>query len=211
MQKSTIELLKNFAGINQSILFRPGSVLKTISIMKNVFAEAVVDDEFTREFAIYDLNEFLATLALFEAPEFNYEENYLVIKSGRNKVKYHYSSPSVIVSPPLDKKIEIEGDIKFTLTKEMLEKLLKAASVMNLEDMEIHSTGYTAFNKNNVGNQIDVEVEDMEVTGKAKSKILKIINLKMMPGDYQVNASDRAVEFKAKDGSKTYFVGVESD
>ena len=40
LSSKTIELLKNFSSINQSILFKEGSKLRTISVMKNILAEA---------------------------------------------------------------------------------------------------------------------------------------------------------------------------
>mgnify|MGYP002794031034 CR=1 FL=1 len=36
--------------INQSILFKEGSKLRTISLMKNILAEATISEEFMRDF-----------------------------------------------------------------------------------------------------------------------------------------------------------------
>ena len=59
LSEKTFTLLKNFATINNSVLVKQGSKLRTISIAKNILAEATVNEEFPRDFAIYDLNQFL--------------------------------------------------------------------------------------------------------------------------------------------------------
>ena len=56
----TISVLKNFSTINQSILFKKGSKLRTISVMKNILAEATITEDLPRDFGIYDLNLFLS-------------------------------------------------------------------------------------------------------------------------------------------------------
>ena len=54
LSEKTLNLLKNFSTINQSILFKQGSSLRTISVMKNILAEAVIDEEIPQDFGIYD-------------------------------------------------------------------------------------------------------------------------------------------------------------
>ena len=44
LSDKTLTLLKNFSSINQSILFKQGSSLKTISVMKNILAEATIEE-----------------------------------------------------------------------------------------------------------------------------------------------------------------------
>lgn len=209
MQKETVDVLKNFASINQGILILEGSELRTMSIMKNVFATAKVPDTFDREFAVYDLNEFLATLSLFDKPELAFKEEHILIAEGKSKIKYFYSAPSVIVSPPRDKSIKVEGDLTFQLPLAILSQLLKAASVMSLKELEITSKGLRAFNKSSVGNQYDVKLED--ITGETSPKILNIENLKLLPRDYTVVVGNKAVKFTSIDKDLEYIVAVEAE
>ena len=58
LSDKTLVILKNFAGINNSILVKRGDNLRTISLAKNILAEANINEEFPRDFAIYDLNQF---------------------------------------------------------------------------------------------------------------------------------------------------------
>lgn len=60
VSNETIEVLKNFAGINPNIVISPGQKLKTISEAKNIMAEADITEDFPLEFGIYDLHEFLS-------------------------------------------------------------------------------------------------------------------------------------------------------
>ena len=63
LSDKTLSLLKNFSNINQSILFKKGSSLRTISVMKNILAEANIEEEIPKDFAIYDLVQFLNNLS----------------------------------------------------------------------------------------------------------------------------------------------------
>ena len=64
LNEGTLQVLKNFSGINQNLLIRSGNTIKTISEARNVLATAIVDQEFPNDFGIYDLNEFISVLSL---------------------------------------------------------------------------------------------------------------------------------------------------
>ena len=138
LSDNTLTLLKNFAGINQSILVKQGNKLRTISIAKNILAEAEITEEFPREFAVYDLNQFLNGLSLHQDPDLDFTENsYITIREGKRRVKYFYADPNVIISPP-EKEIKLPSeDVCFQLETGALEKLVKAAAVYQLEDLSV--------------------------------------------------------------------------
>ena len=46
LSDSTLTVLKNFAGINNSILVKEGKKLRTISVAKNILAEANITESF---------------------------------------------------------------------------------------------------------------------------------------------------------------------
>ena len=62
LSNETVDVLKNFSTINQNILVKEGTKLRTMSTMKNILGEAVIPESFIKEFGIYDLNEFLGVL-----------------------------------------------------------------------------------------------------------------------------------------------------
>ena len=133
---STLTVLKNFAGINNSILVKQGSKLRTISVAKNILAEADITEDFPKDVAIYDLNQFLNGLSLHQDPNLDFsEDSYLTIREGKRRVKYFYADPQVIISPP-EKEINLPTeDVCFQLESVTLEKLLKAAAVYQLPDL----------------------------------------------------------------------------
>ena len=126
LSDKTLNLLKNFAGINQSILFKQGKTIRTISVMKNILAEVNVDEEFERDFGIYNLNEFLNAMSLYQDPQLDFKnESYVSIREGKTRSKYFFADPAVIVTPP-DKSITLPSeDVSFELNTQQLDKLLK--------------------------------------------------------------------------------------
>ena len=64
LSTETVSILKNFSTINQSILIKAGKKLRTMSVMKNILAEVDIDEEFSRDVAIYDLNQFLNCIVI---------------------------------------------------------------------------------------------------------------------------------------------------
>ena len=107
LSDNTLTILKNFASINNSILVKEGNRLRTISVAKNILAEAEITEEFPRDFAVYDLNQFLNGLSLHQDPDLDFtEQSYLSIKEGKRRVKYFYADPNVIISPP-EKEIQL--------------------------------------------------------------------------------------------------------
>ncbi len=210
LSTDTLNLLKNFASINQGLLFKKGKRLRTLSVLKNVFAVADIEDEITREFAIYDLNEFLGTLSLFSNPDLSFNEDHILISEGKAKVKYFYSSPAVVVSPP-DKDIVLTDPVlTFELTEANINQIQKASATLKLKELSIQPGKLTALNSGGVGNQITIDVET-EGTGGSGEKIVKIENLKLIEGSYNVKVFEQAVEFThmTKPGL-VYMVTVES-
>ena len=135
LSSNTTNILKNFSQINQSILIKQGNKLKTISVMKNILAEAEIEEEFEKDFAIYDLNQFLSGLSLYDSPDLDFGESYLTIRDGRRRAKYFFADPDVIVSPP-EKEISLPTrDVCFTVATQQLDKLLKAAAIYQVPDL----------------------------------------------------------------------------
>ena len=210
--KRTIEILKNFASINQGLLFREGNVLRSKNVIGTILSEAAVPDVFPKEFAVYDLNEFLSVMSLFQDADVTFEQSYILIKSKTNTVKYFYSSPSVVISPDPTKNITLPSvDVKFTLTAEALEQVLKASAIMKLDTLGISKKGVRAFILNTpASNDFFVDV-DMETEIENELQ-LKIDNLKLIPGEYKVEVCARGIaQFTSVDAANPlrYFVTLE--
>ena len=75
LSDNTLSVLKNFSTINQSILFKQGTKLRTISVMKNILAEVQLKEELPKDFGIYDLNQFLNGMGLHQSPELDFNND----------------------------------------------------------------------------------------------------------------------------------------
>ena len=140
LSSETITILKNLASINQSILIKPGKLLRSMSVMKNILVEAEIQEEFERQVAIYDLNQFLNCLSLIPGAEILLEDS-IVITDGTNSIEYRYSDPSVISAPP-DKELKLPSeDVCVVLTEEHLESLRKASAVLGVPDTSLVGDG----------------------------------------------------------------------
>lgn len=207
----TLQILKNFATINPSILFKPGSVLATISPTKTIMAKAKINEKIEAPFAIYDLSRFLSTLSLFENPELSIQTGFMQIKQGSKKINYTFAEPSMIVSPP-EKDINLpEPEVEFNLTADNLNELLKALSVLSLPEIAVVGDGSSISvqvldSKNPSGDIYSVSVGE---TTKTFRMIFKAENLKLLPGTYDVKISSKGLShFNSPEVE--YYIAVES-
>jgi len=215
LSDQTLNILKNFAGINNSILVKQGTQLRTISIAKNILAEAAIDEDFPRDFAVYDLNQFLNGLSLHQDPDLDFSpESYISIKEGKRRVKYFYADPAVIVSPP-EKEITLPSDdVHFQLESSALEKLLKAAAVYQLPDLSaVGEAGVVKLvvrdKKNDTSNEFAVVVGE---TDKEFSFNFKVENIKIIPGAYDVIVSQKLLsKFTNTNCDLKYYIALEPD
>jgi|TARA_B100000287_G_scaffold3757_1_gene3660 hypothetical protein len=215
LSDKTVNLLKNFSNINQSILFKEGSKLRTMSVMKNILAEAEVVEEFPKDFGIYDLNQFLNGMGLHQNPDLDFtNDNHVVIKEGRMRSKYFFADPSVIVTPP-DKNLDLPSeDVSFELNTQQLDRLLKAAGIYQLPDLSvIGKAGVVKIlvrdKKNDTSNDFAITVGE---TDKEFVFNFKVENIKIIPGTYDVVVSQKLLSrFKCKDYDLTYFIALEPD
>ena len=215
LSDKTLSVLKNFSSINQSILFKKGNKLRTISVMKNILAEATVTEEFAKDFGVYDLNQFLNGMSLHRSPEPDFgNDGYVVIREGKMRSKYFFADPNVIVTPP-DKSIQLPSeDVCFELSTEQLDKLLKAAAVYQLPDLSaVGENGVVKLvvrdKKNDTSNDFAIVVGD---TDAEFSFNFKVENIKVLPGTYEVVVSQKLLSrFTSKNHDLTYYIALEPD
>ena len=215
LSDKTLTILKNFAGINNSILVKQGTNLRTISVAKNILAEAEINEEFPREFGIYDLNQFLNGLSLHQDPDLDFtRDTYLDIKEGKRRVKYFFADPNVIIAPP-EKEISLPTqDVCFNLDSTSLEKLLKAAGVYQLPDFcVVGIDGIVKLvvrdKKNDTSNEYAIEVGETDNTFVFN---FKVENIKIIPGSYEVVVSSKLLsKFQNTQYDLKYFIALEPD
>ena len=217
LSENTLSLLKNFTDINQSILFKQGARLRTMSVMKNILAEATVDEEFPKDFGIYDLQQFMNGLRLYQSPELDFtNDNYVVIREGKSKTKYFFADPAVMAtSSPPDKPISLPSeDVSFALTSQHLDRLKKSSSLLQLPDISVIGEGgvvrlVVRDKKNDTSNKFSIEVGE---TDKVFTCNFKEENLKLIEGSYDVVISSKLLSrFQSKNYDLTYYIALEPD
>ena len=215
LSKSTLDILKNFSNINQSICFKEGTELSTLSIQKNILSRAIVEEKFPKNFAIYDLGEFLNGLTLFEDPEFNFDnDSYVIIKDKRNTSRYFFADPSAIVTPP-ENRVELPSqDVSFTVAWSDIANIIKAAAIYQIEDLAVVGDGkviklVVRDKKNDTSNSYAVKV------GTTRAEFcfnFKVENLKLLPADYEVTISKQnASLFRDVKRDLEYLIALEPD
>ena len=213
LSDTTISVLKNYSTINQNLMIKCGSNLSTMSAMKNIVASAEVSETFERDVAIYDLNEFLATLSLFNNPDLDFQDDYVVLSeegSGR-KARYWYSDPSVVTT--LTKEITMpDPDITFSLSSEELSDVTKAAAVIGAPDMLLENGKLKVTDKkNSTANDYETGL-DVDENNADYKFWFKVENLKIVPGTYDVEMSSKKISrFKNSSVDVEYFIALEPE
>ena len=218
LSEHTTSVLKNFASINQNLVIKEGKTISTMSAMKNIVAKAEVDEDFPREIAIYDLNEFLAALSLFTNPVLDFSENFVMIteegKTG-NSLKYFYSDPSVVTTPSGDITMP-KTEVNFSLDSSDLSKVQRAASVIGSPDLVLEKNGVGSYltvkdKKNDTANNYSL---DVDVEGQGDYNFyFKVENLKLMPLTYDVKVSSKNIShFKSQTSNAVeYWIALEPE
>ena len=213
LSNGTINVLKNFSTINQNLVIKEGSDISTMSAMKNIVAKAKVEEDFIKEFAIYDLNEFLSALSLFEKPDLDFQDDYVVIteEGSAKSLKYWYSDPSVVTTPTRDITMPSK-ELQFDFSSDSLAEITKAASVIGAPDMVLEKGKLRVTDKKNITANdyaTELDVPDSDVDYKFW---FKVENLKLLPGSYNVEVSSKNISrFSNSNVDIEYFIALEPE
>jgi hypothetical protein len=206
----TIQVLKNFAKINPSILIQEGNVLKTMSTSKTIMAKATVTTTFPKRCAIYNLDKFLSTLSLYNDPELSFGEKFVGITDSNRKGQCVYADEANITKAP-DKELNLPSvDVSFKLSNETLKDIEKALGVLSVPEIVVVGDGETvsiqaADTKNPTGDTYSIDIGSTDKVFKA---IFKSENIKIIPGEYDVDISARGISrFRGKEAE--YWIAVE--
>ena len=216
LNESTLQVLKNFSGINQNLLIKQGNKLKTINESRTVLSSATVLEDFPNEIGIYDLNEFINVLSLVDTPRLNFSEDFITIgdSTGRSKVKYFYSAEDTLTTPQKDITMP-ESDVKFVLTNDVLNKLKRAAGALGHEEVSISNKGKLLSlsvidTKNTTSNTFSIDIDGEFDENKKFNFVLNIGNLKILPGDYDIQISQKLIsQFTHKGHNVQYWIALE--
>ena len=214
LSDTTISLLKNFAAINPNLLFRQGSRITTIAEAKNIIAEASISETISKEFGVYDLNEFLSALSLLKAPELELGDRAVQMIDGGTTIDYVYSAPETLTV--VEKSIKMPtADVSFTLTDAQLSSIKKAAAVFGHpavsftgKDGVIRANVYDP--KNSASNRYSILIDEKNAFTKAFDFQFVIGNLKVISGDYTVSISAKLIsQWSNTAADIKYYIAIE--
>ncbi len=217
LSDNTVQILKNFSGINQSLQFKQGNTLKTISPLKTIFVEATINENFPKEFALYDLNKLLAKVSLYKEADLGFDDDKVTINTENKKKSDYikYCSPKVIVVPP-EKTINFgDPDCSFVLSQEDLDWMRKSAGISGSPNFIFESDGASInFIATDVADdsadqsKIEIGAGDGKTTF---SVVMKVENFKLLDGSYDVSVSKKGLaRFKHKTVDITYYIAIEA-
>ena len=211
INKDTLNTLKNFSDINMSIEVKAGNTLRTVSVQKNILAQAEVETTFPQDFAIYEVNRFLGAISLFDNPDFEFGEKSVKIGNDRNSLNYVYCDPSMIVTPPENNITVPDPEVRFKLSQDSLSRVMKAGNVLGTPEIVVEGgspmTVRAMDSQNDSSDTFHVNLD--ESTDKTFRFVFKIENFKMVPGDYDVEISSKGIA-KFSQNQLQYWIATES-
>jgi len=214
LSENTINILKNFATINPSLLVNPGEMLTTVSPIKSILAKAVVEENFPKRFGIFELPKFLGVVSLFKDPELEFGDHQLKIISGKQSVNYTYADPSMIVAPDPNKDINFPApDIEFSISQEELQRVVRSTAILQLPDIAVTGDGATILvtatnSKNPTADVFSIEVGTTDKSFNVVFSVEHII--KLISANYDVKISSRGLS-QWKSDKILYYVATEAN
>lgn len=202
LENRTMQILKNFALINPSMLFREGTVQSTIAAQKTILARTTIRETLPREFAVFDLSRFLGVLSLFTEPELEFDDAKVIVKQGRQKVEYTYADPDLIVAPPSKTPKVDNPEVCFNLSSEALQSTIRALGALQSTHIIVEGDGENILL--GVGKPSDPTSDTFKIEVGLSNHSFKFAfkaeNIKILPGDYEVQISSKNIaHFKCSD------------
>jgi len=217
LSDSTLQVLRNFSGINGNILVEEGNVIRTVAESRTVFAKASLDQSFPRSFGIYDLREFLNVLGLVDSPILGFEEHHMRLsdQTGRSNINYWYADESILTTAKSKDLPPLTEDAWFTLTQSDFAKIKQAGAVLDLPD--VVATIDSGVMKLTVCDAQSSNTFSIAVDGASNfpdmNLIFKIDNLRMIDdGNYRVTVSNKRIShFENTESNIEYWVALQKE
>ena len=211
ISKNTLNMMKNFSDINMSIEVKAGNLLRTVSVQKNILAEAQLDSSFPQDFAIYEVNRFLGAVSLFDDPDFQFGEKSVRIGNDQDGIDYIYCDPSMIVTPPENNITVPDPEVRFKLTQDTLSRLLKAGNVLGTPEIVVEGGSPMKVRAMDVNNDSSdtYHINLADSSNTPFRFVFKIENFKMVPGDYDVEISSKGIA-RFSQNQIQYWIATES-
>lgn len=215
LSENTRKILDNFSKINNGLLFLKGKEQRTMRLPAGTFfGIAEIEEDIPQDFGIYNLAQFMSVLSLFVNPDISFEDENLIIEEGSTKVSYVFCSERLIQSPPRDKKIKLKEPLfSLNLSEDTIKRLMSHSKVMRLPHLKFECENGTktisVVNKENIKSKDRVDEtighDDEATDGYA---YIDMASLTILPDDYTVTVSEKAISFKGQNVPVEYFAAT---
>lgn len=208
LDDNVIDILKNFALINPSIIVKEGNTLETISPSKTIIAKAIVPVVFNQKFAIYNLHRFINAIHLFKNPDFLFKENCVTIQEDSKSVVYTYAEERILLKNKVPDQLPDVTDVKatFNINTSILEEIKNVIKILGIQNFIMEGDG----------TNIAIKVQDIKnptsdgyslIVGQSQNIFKAIIETKgldLIEDDYKVEiCSSGIVKFS---GNKVMYI-----
>lgn len=193
LNKTILEVLKNFANINSSILLKPGYVLNTKSINNGIYAEYTFEEPIDVDVGVYNIQQMLTAASILSEAELRHtagEDSMLLTNAKGGKFGIKVADPSTVVAPKKRLPFPV-ADTVFDMSQEMMSDIKKSAAALSLNVLSFTTDADKIVAKvigENVDNFAEFPIADYD--GNADFTFqMDISNIKIMDGDYKVAIS----------------------
>lgn len=208
LSSETIEILKNFATINPSLMVRKGNILRTVTANKTVMASATLKESFPAEFGVHDLTRLIMVLSAYDSPTIDFESGHVKISDGLSNTKYHHSAAETVTQPPA-KDVEMPASCPtFTVSNQALVKVLRLSNGLGLPNIVLHGDGGKSFltGTNVLEDAADSTSYEVGTSDSEYKAVFDIEHMKMLPRDYNVKVAPGVAYFESTQGDVRYWV-----
>ena len=219
ISQTTIQILKNFTKISKDIKFKVGNKLVVELGDEEMLATASVEEYFDHEFCIADLPQFVTLLQREKADsiELEVDDTYAYIKTssqlGNSVTKYRTADEKVIHVPEKEGYDNSGAKFTFTLKREIFERIVRSASILNCSLIEFSSDGEHVYVECYGYRQESMHSEKIMI-GDSDTEFKSVMNLSkllMIPDDYEVKIRDESMYFRCLNYPVEYWIVEHED
>lgn len=199
--KETLDIMSNFASVNQNLALMPGGRIETVAPERNIRVDAAIVEDFPSEFYIYDLTTFLGVLNLLPDAEIKFSKTAIDLVDGTKSLRYGCADKSILMLPNGTRPNMTEY-VNFKMDDSTISAVRKASAILGLPNLRISGNGKTITAsvmdlKNPSPNTYDVQIGETDKTFNAD---FLISSLKLMSGSYNVSLDPKYISKWSMDG-----------
>ncbi len=219
LSNKTKEVLKTFANINSNIAMDDSGILRTVAISKNLMGKATIAEKFPTKIGIYDLNEFLSCVNMFDDPTLAFDDSgkFVKITDGISSIKYFFSEVDNLTISERDIDMATD-DVTFTVTADQMSSIRKASAALKSNDLVVTKntdggiwTKLTVTDKENpTSNEFDINIANCNINIDSDFEfVFNINNFKFNNADEYVFGVSTKLISSVQAGDTQFWVALE--